>query len=135
MDALIGGATVHQVARQFGLGKDEVEAIVEEETRRWYDATAMRERWMLAERRMLALELQFYRLAREKNDHIAGALAVKANERRATLSGANAPQGYVVHMTNAAPLARETSTEYYERVLAELKGPPPAEPEPPETAH
>jgi hypothetical protein len=129
--ALVDGASVAVVSRRFSLSESEVRLILDEETRRWYDATELRQRWMLAERRMLSLELQFFKLAKEKDDHIAGALAVKANERRSVLSGANAPQGYVVHMTNAAPLIQETSTEYYRRVLDRLMGLPEAEPEGP----
>jgi hypothetical protein len=40
---------------------------------------------MIAEKRMERIETQFYRLAREKGDHITAGIAVKANERHATL--------------------------------------------------
>jgi hypothetical protein len=127
MDALIDGASLAEAARRFSLPEREVKAILEEATKHYCDATAIRERWMLAERRMEAIELQFYRLAKETDDHIAAGIAVKANERRSTLSGANSPIGYVVQLTNAAPLVQESSTEYFERTLDRLMG----KPEPP----
>jgi hypothetical protein len=122
LNCLVDGASIAEAARRFSVPESEIKAIVDEETARYYDPATMRQRWMLAERRMLSLELQFYRLAKEKDDHVAGALAVKANERRATLSGANAPIGHVVQLTSTAPLVQESSTEYYCRMLDLLDG-------------
>lgn len=102
IDALIEGVRIGEVSRRFLLSEREIKAILEEETQRWYNAGELRQRWMLAERRMLSIELQFFKLAKEKDDHIAAGIAVKANERRATLAGANSPIGHVVQLTNAA---------------------------------
>src|SRR5215475_3473730 len=91
LNCLIDGASIAEAARRFSVPESEIRAVVDEEAARYYDPATMRQRWMLAERRMLSLELQFYRLAKAKDDHVAGALAVEANERRATLQRRKRP--------------------------------------------
>ena len=129
LDACIDGLTLPEIRRRFKLTESKVKAILDEATKAYFDPVVVRQRWMIAEKRMERIETQFFKLAKEKDDHIAGALAVKANERRSTLSGANSPIGHIVQLTNAAPLVQETSTEFYSRVLDRLMGKEP-EPEP-----
>jgi hypothetical protein len=107
--ALVDGATIVEAQRRLGR---EVKSILDDETKRYYDATAIRERWMLAERTLLKVELLFYDEAVKTKDTAAAMVFVKT-----TLAGANAPIGHVISITNAAPLVQESSTEYYCRML------------------
>jgi hypothetical protein len=77
-------------------------------------------------KRVLALQLlqldeieeAFHDKAIKDRDVPSGVLLIKAQERRATLLGLNAPLGHSVHVVQHVPEHRETSTGRIEKALA-----------------
>jgi uncharacterized protein YbjT (DUF2867 family) len=92
-DALASGETVAEVADRFGMTQAGCAAVFAKETRRCYDGEASR--GSSGARRMETIERKFYRKAIDDLDATAAAIAIKANERRATLCGANQVQAGV----------------------------------------
>jgi hypothetical protein len=96
LDALMDGASIEAIAKRVGLHKAEVQAILKEETANAYDGEALRSEWTLTARRLRRMELAFDRKAIDDLDCTAAIVAIKASERRASLTGANAQQGHLV---------------------------------------
>ena len=138
LDALMIGDSIGVVADRFGLAKADVREILKDETDRAADGAEMRAEWMLTQRRLKRMELAFDRYAIENLDCNAALVAIKASERRASLSGAGSAQpSHLVAIIHAKALeAAPTSTESALRVLQQLRGErltdgedPPAEPD------
>jgi hypothetical protein len=66
------------------------------------------------------IEVEFSKMAFEDHDTAAGALLVKAAERRATLLGLNPPIGHAVRVVQHPPENRPTSTDRIEAALKAL---------------
>ena len=133
LDFLMDGGSISAAADRFGLRETEVRDILKQETDRCYDGAEMRSEWTLTARRLRRMELAFDRKAIDDLDCAAAIVAIKASERRASLTGANAPPGHLVTVMHANAIEhQETSTENLRRVLDELTNParlePPAEP-------
>ena len=90
LDALMDGMSIEAAAHRFGLREAEVRDILKAETDRAYDGAAMREEWTLTARRLRRMEMVFDRKAIVDLDPTAAIVAIKASERRASLTGANA---------------------------------------------
>jgi hypothetical protein len=122
LDALMDGHSFEAVADRFGLEKADVREILREESERTFDGAAMREEWALTARRLRRMELKFDKQAIDNLDCGAAIVAIKASERRASLSGAGSavPSHLLMVMNQHAVEHAETSTESLRRVLDEL---------------
>src|SRR5215469_5970454 len=125
LDALADGLSIAAAADQFDLPEAEVRQILKAETDRLYDGAEMRAGWALADRRLLRMELAFHRKAMEEMDASLAGIALKANERRASLQGGGSaqPSHLILTMNTKAIEAAPTSTQELRRVLWELKHP------------
>ena len=122
IDALAAGSSVEKVAQRFLMPAPEVRKILKDEIERCLSGEHMREAWVLADKRLEAIELKFYRRAMEGDgDTTAAMVAVKTNERRATLAGANMPQSHLLQVISAPPEPKETSTERILRVIERVR--------------
>jgi rhamnose utilization protein RhaD (predicted bifunctional aldolase and dehydrogenase) len=133
LDALMVGDPIGVVADRFDLTKAEVRKILREESERTFDGAAMRDEWALTARRLRRMELKFDKYAIDNLDCTAAIVAIKASERRASLSGAGsaAPSHLITVMQAKAIEEAPTSTEHLRRVLDELMNKNPARLEPP----
>jgi len=122
LDALIGGLSLAGVADRFGISKSAVQAILKQETDRVYDGAEMRAEWMLTARRLRRMELAFDKKAVEQLDCAAAIVAIKASERRATLTGANAPIGHAVAVMTQSAEEPTSSTEKMLEAIRRLRG-------------
>jgi len=120
-DALAEELTIAEAADRFGLTQVAVQAIFAEETRRCYDSRASRGSWALGARRMEVLERKFYRKAVDELDATAAVVAIKANERRASVSGANQAIAHAVHLM-VAPPEYKNSTEQLSETMDRFLG-------------
>lgn len=122
LDALAGGLTIKAAADRFDMPQNEVRALLKEEAERCYDGAEMRQEWALASRRFKRMELAFHERAMEQMDPSLAVIALKANERRASLSGAGsaAPSHLIAVMHAKAIEEAPSSTEQIRRVLDEL---------------
>jgi hypothetical protein len=110
---------VRRIADDLGCTIDDVNRILDS-----HPLEVDRDRYL---KRTLALQLlqldeieeAFHDKAIVDCDVAAGVLLIKAQERRATLLGANAPLGHVVRVVQP-PAHRETSTDKLERALNAL---------------
>ena len=116
LDALAGGLSIRKTAEQFRLPVDDVRKILKDEIARCRDGERLRQTWMLADRRLQAAELRFYKKAMEEGDCASAIVFVKISERRATLNGANMPQSHVLQIVSA-PQPTQTSTERIREAL------------------
>jgi hypothetical protein len=92
LDFLMLGGTVRAAAERFGMSQSEVTEVLADETNRYADATEIKRQWALASRRLLQMELAFHERALEQMDPSCAAIALKCNERRATLAGGGSSQ-------------------------------------------
>ena len=119
---MIGGLSLAGVADRFGISKSAVQAILKQETDRVYDGAEMRAEWMLTARRLRRMELAFDKKAVEQLDCAAAIVAIKASERRATLTGANAPIGHAVAVMTQSAEEPTSSTEKMLEAIRRLRG-------------
>lgn len=84
----------------------------------------MRSAWALADRRLLKMELAFHRKAMDEMDHQAAVIALKSNERRASLQGGGSAQpSHLIFTMNAKAIeAAPTSTRRLRNSLDSLLG-------------
>jgi hypothetical protein len=123
------GKSAREVAAEFGLTVPEVEAIVKAQVDLLQSGEGLRQSVGLALYRLEKMEVHFHNLAMQDDDATCAAISLKANERRATLSGSNAPIGHSVRMIGDAGPSEETSTDQLFRAIKELReSGPPAEP-------
>ena len=124
LDALMIGDSIGVVADRFGLAKADVREILKDETDRAADGAEMRAEWMLTQRRLRRMELAFDRYAIENLDCNAALIAIKASERRASLSIAGSAQpSHLVAITHAKALEEApTSTQQLRNVLDNVLG-------------
>jgi hypothetical protein len=87
LDAMMDGHSIGVVADRFGLAKAEVREILREESERRFDGAAMRDERALTARRLWRMEPKFDKQAIDNLDCTAVIVAIKASERRASLSG------------------------------------------------
>jgi hypothetical protein len=121
LDGLMDGLSIEDAAERFGVPEAEVREILKRETARVYDGEAMRAEWVLTARRLRRMELTFDKKAIDDLDCAAAVVAIKASERRASLTGANAPPNRLVTVMHAAPLQeRPTSTQRIAAVMERL---------------
>lgn len=122
LDALMDGHSIGAVADRFDLAEGDVREILREESERTFDGAAMRAEWTLTARRLRRMELKFDAKAIADLDCSAAIVAIKASERRASLSGAGsaAPSHLLTIMHAQAIEEAPTSTEQFRRVLDEL---------------
>jgi hypothetical protein len=116
LDALAAGLSIPKAAKRFHGSASEVRQLLRDEVERCRDGEHMSEVWMLADRRLAAVELKFL-----QRDPQSAIVFVKTSERRATLAGANMPQSYVLQVVSQPPEAK-TSTEPMRAVLDDLLG-------------
>jgi hypothetical protein len=131
LDALANGLSIEAAADRFGLREAEVRDILKQETDRCYDGAEMRAEWTLTARRLRQLELVFGRKAIDDLDCAAAIVSIKASERRATLTGANAVQGHLVTIMHAAKAVEDegTSTQKMLNAIRRLKAEHTAKPD------
>jgi hypothetical protein len=110
LDALAGGLSIREAANRFVRPESEVKDLLREETKRCYDGAEMQQEWALTARRLRTIEVKFAQKGIDELDCAAAIVAIKANERRSTLTGSNAPQGHVVQLMGAAA-AQSDSTQ------------------------
>ena len=124
LDALMDGLSVEAAADRFNMREADVAEILKAETDRVYDGSAMRAEWTLTGRRLRRMELAFDKKAITEMDCAAAIVALKASERRATLTGANAPTAHLGTWTvmHAEAVAEQpNSTQQMLEVLNRLK--------------
>jgi hypothetical protein len=92
LDFLMMGSSVRAAAERFGMRQSEVREIIQEETARYADASEIKREWALAARRLLRMEIAFHERAMEQMDPSCAVIALKCNERRATLQGGGSSQ-------------------------------------------
>jgi hypothetical protein len=110
--AIADGLTLAQAADRFGVSIDEVRAAQKEALEAFSNGEALRLEWMLESKRLAACGMRFYQIAMRDNDPQAATIFLKASERRATLTGANAPVGHSLSiMYKQAAEVQKTSTE------------------------
>ena len=123
LDALAAGLTIRACAARFDMGESDVRDILKAETDRASDGAEMRAEWMLAARRLRAMELAFHRKALDDLDCTAAVVAIKASERRATLTGANAPAAQLVQVMQTQASENEpTNTVKMLEAIRRLRG-------------
>ena len=123
LDALAAGASIRACAARFDMGESDVRDILKAETDRASDGAEMRAEWMLAARRLRAMELAFHRKALDDLDCTAAVVAIKASERRATLTGANAPAAQLVQVMQTQASENEpTNTQKMLAAVRALRG-------------
>jgi hypothetical protein len=111
LDALMLGASIRTVAKRFGMSQSEVRDILADETNRYADAAEIKRDWALASRRLLRMELAFHERAMEQMDPSSAVVALKCNERRATLAGGGSSQpSHLIALMQAAPAVDDTRT-------------------------
>jgi hypothetical protein len=125
LDALAAGLSVERAAERFKLPVAEVRQLLRDEVDRFRDGEYLREVWVLADRRLAAVELKFYNKAVEGDGDPQSAIVfVKTSERRATLAGANAPIGHAVTVMHAAAPPELTSIDRIEAAIERIRGKP-----------
>jgi DNA-directed RNA polymerase specialized sigma24 family protein len=118
VQALADGLSLAQTADRFGVSIDDVRKARSQAVAAFSDGEALRQEWALESKRLAACGMRFYQIAMRDNDTQAAMIFLKASERRATLCGANAPQGHSVHiMHQTATEQKKTSTEKIRDVL------------------
>jgi len=110
LDALASGATIRACVARFGVDEREVQQVLKAETNRMADGQEMRSEWMLASRRLREVEIKFHNQAVANMDCQAAVVSIKANERRATLNGANAPTAQAVTIMNQVKETEQPSS-------------------------
>ena len=109
LDVLAAGLSIEKAAKRFHLPVAEVRKILRDEVERCRDGEYMREVWVLADRRLAAVELKFYNKSLEGDGDPQSAIVfVKTNERRSTLNGANMPQSHVLQVVSQPPEAKSS---------------------------
>jgi rhamnose utilization protein RhaD (predicted bifunctional aldolase and dehydrogenase) len=123
LDALMEGSSIAAVADLFDLREAEVRQILKEETDRAYNGEEMRAEWTLTARRLRRMELAFDAKAIADLDCNCAIVAIKASERRASLSGAGSAQpSHLIAVMHAKAIEEApTSTEQMRRALDSLK--------------
>jgi hypothetical protein len=109
LDAKSDGMSVALISRRFGMPEHEVRDILREEIARRSDGDFLRESWSLTLRRLEIMEAKFGRQAIDNLDQGAALVALRANERRASLS--NAGSTTINMMMTPAPAKRQLSIE------------------------
>jgi hypothetical protein len=120
LDFLMMGGSVRAAAERFGMPRSEVRDIVADETNRYADPAAIKRDWALASRRLLRMELAFHERALEQMDPSSAIVALKCNERRATLAGGGSSQpSHLIALMQTAPAVEDTRTTT-QRMLAAI---------------
>jgi hypothetical protein len=109
LDAKSDGMSVALISRRFGMPEHEVRDILHEEIARRSDGDFLRESWSLTLRRLEIMEAKFGRQAIDNLDQGAALVALRANERRASLS--NAGSTTINMMMTPVPAKRQLSIE------------------------
>jgi hypothetical protein len=110
LDALADSLSIEKAAHRYDLTRAEVRRLVKEATERCCDGAALREAWMLEERRLLALEMRFWQRSMEDGNAADAMIAAKTSERHVVLAGANMPQAHVLQISPVQPSV-ESSTD------------------------
>jgi hypothetical protein len=92
LDFMMLGGSVRAAAERFGMPQSEVRELIQEETARYADGSEIKREWALASRRLLRMEIAFHERAMEQMDPSCAVIALKCNERRATLQGGGSSQ-------------------------------------------
>jgi hypothetical protein len=114
LDAKSDGMPIAAIARQFSVSEHEVRDILREEIARRSDGDFLRESWSLTLRRLEIMEAKFGRQAIDNLDQGAALVALRANERRASLSNAGSTTINMM-MTPAPHRPQRTIEELIER--------------------
>lgn len=114
LDAKSDGMSVALISRRFGVPEHEVRDILREEIARRSDGDFLRESWSLTLRRLEIIEAKFGRQAIDNLDQGAALVALRANERRASLSNAGSTTINMM-MTPAPHRPQRTIEELIER--------------------
>jgi hypothetical protein len=111
LDFLMMGGSVRAAADRFGMPQSEVSEIIRDETARYADATEIKREWALASRRLLRMELAFHQRAMEQMDPTCAVIALKCNERRATLAGGGSSQpSHLIAVMQARTIEQDEPT-------------------------
>jgi hypothetical protein len=109
LDAKTDGMSIAAIAGRFGVSEREVRDILRDEVQRRADGDFLREDWTLTIRRLAVMEAKFGRKAIDHLDEAAAMVSIRANERRASLTGAG--QTTIQMMMTPAPAKRQLSIE------------------------
>jgi hypothetical protein len=111
-EARASGRSKREVAREFGLTIKAVDEITKAKVEELQSGAAIRESIGFAAHRLERAEIKLHLRAMEGDgDAAAEMVAIKANERRMTMLGGNAPIGHAVQISTAAAPRELTSTE------------------------
>ena len=122
VQAIADGLTIAKTAERFGVTIDEVRTAIKEAVKELSDGDALRQEWMLEDRRLKAIGLKFYNIAMQDDDPQSAIVFLKASERRATLNGLNAPQSYSVQLMNqSAPVEQMGSIDKIEAAINRMR--------------
>ena len=115
--AVANRTRVADIARAYRTTISDINAVVERRASEMFSGEAMRRKMFIEDARLEALGEFHYQRGKE-GDVQSGALYVKISERRATLSGMNAPSGHIVQLVGAANAPKaQTSTEQISSLL------------------
>jgi hypothetical protein len=109
LDARSDGVSIAAIARRFNMAEHEVRDILREEVARYSDGDFLREGWVLTIRGLEQIESKFRRKGLDELNEAAAMVAIRANERRASLTGAG--QTTIHMMMTPAPAKRRLSIE------------------------
>jgi len=111
LDFLMLGGTVRAAAERFGTPQKEIREIIRLETERCADPTEIRNEWMLASRRLRAMELAFHKQALDQMDPTSAVIALKSNERRSALAGGGSAQAsHLLMVMNAQKMEEQPNS-------------------------
>jgi hypothetical protein len=128
-EAVADGLSIRDASARFGVSEVEIHQLLEEATEHVFGGQHLRREWMLEAKRLAIVGRKFYRRAVDNLDAIAASVYLKSVERRAVLSGANAPAQYSVHLINQAAPKELNSTEHYKQLFDSLQNYAPREQE------
>jgi hypothetical protein len=121
-EARASGRTARDVAREFDVTVKQVNDIVETKVDELHSGAGLRQSVGFALYRLEKMELKFHaRAMADDGDCASAAIALKANERRATLSGSNAPLGHSIQLIGGAAPEPLTSTQSLQKAFDEIR--------------
>ena len=122
--AVANRTPVAEIARAYRLTISDVNAIIERRASEMFSGDTLRKKMFIEDARLQALGELHYQRGKEGCVQ-SGALYVKISERRATLSGMNAPSGHIVQLVGAANArsrrARPSRSAVYSTTFSESR--------------
>ncbi|MGY8682667.1 hypothetical protein Q2941_33540 [Bradyrhizobium sp. UFLA05-153] len=120
--AVANRTPISKIAETYGITEAEVHATVDQRAADMFDGVNLRRKMFLEDARLAALGVPHY----EKGlagDVASAAIYVKISERRATMTGMNAPQGHVMQLIHqSAPVKQLNSTQEIRAAIDQVCG-------------